>query len=179
MLLIVLLPLIITKLGVKLCCENTKMQSIHCKKFFFTSNEAEKLFSTKVKYQKPNQYRHRAEINSNSDSQYKNDMLNKIADKMFHMLAICTILYPCRIDEALEQQMKEKITFDKLTKMQGKLPYYLSNTFPNEKFRRRCKDFRRSVQFLLPKIRFTNPTTNSSTTYKHTSRTNCPTVACF
>ena len=59
-------------------------------------------------------------MNSNSDSQYKNDMLNKIADKMFHMLAICTILYPCRIDEALEQQMKEKITFDKLTKMQGK-----------------------------------------------------------
>jgi len=54
----------------------------------------------------------------NKDSQYKNDMLNKIADKMFHMLAICTILYPCRIDEALEQQMKEKITFDKLTKMQ-------------------------------------------------------------
>ena len=48
-------------------------------------------------------------------------MLNKIADKMFHMLAICTILYPCRIDEALEQQMKEKITFDKLTKMQGKI----------------------------------------------------------
>ena len=40
---------------------------------------------------------------------------------MFHMLAICTILYPCRIDEALEQQMKEKITFDKLTKMQGKI----------------------------------------------------------
>jgi len=63
-------------------------------------------------------------IKPNSDSQYKNDMLNKIADKMFHMLAICTILYPCRIDEALEQQMKEKITFDKLTKMQGKLPYY-------------------------------------------------------
>ena len=37
---------------------------------------------------------------------------------MFHMLAICTILYPCRIDESLEQSMKEKITFDKLTKMQ-------------------------------------------------------------
>ena len=99
------------------------MQLIHCKKFFFTSNEAEKLFSTKVKYQihsKPD--RIRPEINSISDSQYKNDMLNKIADKMFHMLAICTILYPCRIDEALEQQMKEKITFDKLTKMQGESP---------------------------------------------------------
>ena len=45
-------------------------------------------------------------------------MLNKMQDKMFHMLAICTILYPCRIDESLEQSMKEKITFDKLTKMQ-------------------------------------------------------------
>merc|ERR1712242_167074 len=54
----------------------------------------------------------------NKDSQYKNDMLNKMQDKMFHMLAICTILYPCRIDESLEQSMKEKITFDKLTKMQ-------------------------------------------------------------
>ena len=58
-------------------------------------------------------------------------MLNKIADKMFHMLAICTILYPCRIDEALEQQMKEKITFDKLTKMQGKncIPRFFFNRF--------------------------------------------------
>ena len=46
-------------------------------------------------------------------------MLSKVQDKMFHMLAICTILYPCRIDESLEQSMKEKITFDKLTKMQG------------------------------------------------------------
>jgi len=54
----------------------------------------------------------------NKDSQYKNDMLNKNADKMFNMLAICTILYPCRIDESLEQTMKEKVTFDKLTKMQ-------------------------------------------------------------
>lgn len=54
----------------------------------------------------------------NKDSQYKNDMLSKVQDKMFHMLAICTILYPCRIDESLEQSMKEKITFDKLTKMQ-------------------------------------------------------------
>ena len=56
-------------------------------------------------------------------------MLNKIADKMFHMLAICTILYPCRIDEALEQQMKEKITFDKLTKMQGKIPDHFEIVF--------------------------------------------------
>jgi len=54
----------------------------------------------------------------NKDSQYKNDMLNKMQDKMFHMLGICTILYPCRIDESLEQSMKDKITYDKLTKMQ-------------------------------------------------------------
>ena len=60
-------------------------------------------------------------------------MLNKIADKMFHMLAICTILYPCRIDEALEQQMKEKITFDKLTKMQGKITDHLWNNFSMKK----------------------------------------------
>lgn len=55
----------------------------------------------------------------NKDSQYKNDMLNKMQDKMFHMLAVCIILYPCRIDESLEQSMKEKVTFDKLTRMQG------------------------------------------------------------
>ena len=55
----------------------------------------------------------------NKDSQYKNDMLNKMQDKMFHMLAVCIILYPCRIDESLEQSMKEKVTYDKLTRMQG------------------------------------------------------------
>jgi len=99
----------------------------------------------------------------NKDSQYKNDMLNKIADKMFHMLAICTILYPCRIDEALEQQMKEKITFDKLTKMQDG----------------DVKIFEEVFNFSCPKFVFTNSTTNSSTTHKHTSRTNCQTVACF
>lgn len=54
----------------------------------------------------------------NKDSQYKNDMLNKMQDKMFHMLAVCIILYPCRIDESLEQSMKEKVTYDKLTRMQ-------------------------------------------------------------
>ena len=55
----------------------------------------------------------------NKDSQYKNDMLNKMQDKMFYMLAVCIILYPCRIDEALEQSMKDKVTFDKLNKLQG------------------------------------------------------------
>ena len=47
-------------------------------------------------------------------------MLNKMQDKMFNMLAMCIVLYPCRIDESLEQSMKEKVTFDKLNKMQGK-----------------------------------------------------------
>ena len=46
-------------------------------------------------------------------------MLNKMQDKMFHMLAVCIILYPCRIDESLEQSMKEKVTFDKLNRLQG------------------------------------------------------------
>jgi len=45
-------------------------------------------------------------------------MLNKMQDKMFHMLAVCIILYPCRIDESLEQSMKEKVTFDKLNRLQ-------------------------------------------------------------
>ena len=57
----------------------------------------------------------------NKDSQYKNDMLNKMQDKMFHMLAVCIILYPCRIDESLEQSMKEKVTFDKLNRLQGNI----------------------------------------------------------
>jgi len=54
----------------------------------------------------------------NKESQYKNDMLNKMQDKMFNMLAMCIVLYPCRIDESLEQSMKEKVTFDKLNRMQ-------------------------------------------------------------
>lgn len=48
-------------------------------------------------------------------------MLNKMQDKMFNMLAMCIVLYPCRIDESLEQSMKEKVTFDKLNRMQGKM----------------------------------------------------------
>ena len=95
-------------------------------------------------------------IKPNSDSQYKNDMLNKIADKMFHMLAICTILYPCRIDEALEQQMKEKITFDKLTKMQGKLPYYFLIPFLWKNLDGDVKIFEEVFNFSCPK--FVSPT---------------------
>ena len=51
-------------------------------------------------------------------------------DKMFHMLAVCIILYPCRIDESLEQSMKEKVTFDKLNRLQGSF----SKNFHKKKF---------------------------------------------
>lgn len=51
-------------------------------------------------------------------SQYKIDIINKVTDQMFNLLALCTALYPVRIDESLSHTMKEKVGSEKLQRMQ-------------------------------------------------------------
>jgi len=51
-------------------------------------------------------------------SQYKMDMINKQTDQMFNLLALCSILYPVRIDESLAQTMREKTGLDKWQRLQ-------------------------------------------------------------
>jgi len=51
-------------------------------------------------------------------SQYKIDIINKVTDQMFNLLALCTALYPVRIDESLSHTMKEKVGSDKIQRMQ-------------------------------------------------------------
>lgn len=51
-------------------------------------------------------------------SQYKIDIINKVTDQMFNLLALCTALYPVRIDESLSHTMKEKVGADKIQRMQ-------------------------------------------------------------
>nr|CAB3241727.1 eukaryotic translation initiation factor 3 subunit L-like [Phallusia mammillata] len=110
-------------------------------------------------------------------SQYKMDMINKQTDQMFNLLALCSTLYPVRIDESLSQMMREKVGQDKWQRMQkGEkvafeeafsfgCPKFLSPVAPNfdagplnshkEPMLHQCKVFLEEVeqQAQLPTIR--------------------------
>lgn len=74
---------------------------------------------------------------------YQNDQINKQADQMYHLLAICLVLHPQCIDESLQQALRDKNYHEKMYKMQyGDLsefeccflfacPKFLSLTPPN------------------------------------------------
>lgn len=69
-------------------------------------------------------------------SQFKNDMISKMTDQMYNLLAMCVTLYPIRIDESLSHQMKEKTGQEKLLRMQhgDKVAFEESFTFACPKF---------------------------------------------
>ena len=48
---------------------------------------------------------------------YQNDQINKQTDQMYNLLAICLVLHPQRIDEAIQSNLREKAIADKMTKM--------------------------------------------------------------
>lgn len=48
---------------------------------------------------------------------YQNDQINKQTDQMYTLLAICLVLHPQRIDEALHSMLKEKNYAEKMNKM--------------------------------------------------------------
>lgn len=74
---------------------------------------------------------------------YQNDQINKQTEQMYHLLAICLVLHPQCIDEALQQALRDKNYHEKMYKMQnGDLsefescflfacPKFLSLTPPN------------------------------------------------
>lgn len=49
---------------------------------------------------------------------YQNDQINKQTDKMYHLLAICLVLHPQYVDEAVQQVLREKNYHEKMYKMQ-------------------------------------------------------------
>lgn len=49
---------------------------------------------------------------------YQNDQINKQADQMYHLLAICLVLHPQCIDESIHQVLREKNFHEKMYKMQ-------------------------------------------------------------
>ena len=110
-------------------------------------------------------------------SQYKMDMINKQTDQMFNLLALCSNLYPVRVDESLAQTMREKVGSDKWQRLQKSeksafeecfsfgCPKFLSPVAPNfdagplnshkEPMIHQCKVFLEEVeqQVQLPTIR--------------------------
>lgn len=49
---------------------------------------------------------------------YQNDQINKQAEQMYHLLAICLVLHPQCIDEGLQQALRDKNYHEKMYKMQ-------------------------------------------------------------
>jgi len=49
---------------------------------------------------------------------YQNDLINKQTDQMYTLLSICLVLHPQRIDESLQQTLREKPYVEKMNKMQ-------------------------------------------------------------
>ncbi|EEB12467.1 eukaryotic translation initiation factor 3 subunit 6-interacting protein, putative [Pediculus humanus corporis] len=49
---------------------------------------------------------------------YQNDQINKQADQMYHLLAICLVLHPQCVDESIQQVLREKQYNEKMYKMQ-------------------------------------------------------------
>lgn len=48
---------------------------------------------------------------------YQNDQINKQTEQMYHLLAMCLVLHPQRIDESLHSMLKEKSYADKMNRM--------------------------------------------------------------
>ncbi|EDW69075.1 eukaryotic translation initiation factor 3 subunit L [Drosophila novamexicana] len=53
-----------------------------------------------------------------STRSYQNDQINKQAEQMYHLLAICLVLHPQCIDESIQQVLREKNYHDAMFKMQ-------------------------------------------------------------
>ncbi|XP_055847046.1 eukaryotic translation initiation factor 3 subunit L [Episyrphus balteatus] len=53
-----------------------------------------------------------------STRSYQNDQINKQAEQMYHLLAICLVLHPQCIDESIQQVLREKNYQDNMYKMQ-------------------------------------------------------------
>jgi len=53
-----------------------------------------------------------------STRSYQNDQINKQAEQMYHLLAICLVLHPQYIDESIQQILREKNYHDAMFKMQ-------------------------------------------------------------
>ena len=53
-----------------------------------------------------------------STRSYQNDQINKQAEQMYHLLAICLVLHPQCIDESIQQVLREKNYHDNMYKMQ-------------------------------------------------------------
>lgn len=51
--------------------------------------------------------------------QYKNEQQNKQIEQLYHLLAVCVTLYPMKLEDSIEQRMKEKVGEDKLNRMQS------------------------------------------------------------
>jgi len=50
---------------------------------------------------------------------YQNDQINKQTEQMYHLLAMCLVLHPQRIDESLHSTLKEKPYAEKMNRMQA------------------------------------------------------------
>ena len=48
---------------------------------------------------------------------YQNDQINKQTEQMYTLLAICLVLHPQRIDEAIQSTLREKVLAEKMTRM--------------------------------------------------------------
>ncbi|XP_046668168.1 eukaryotic translation initiation factor 3 subunit L [Homalodisca vitripennis] len=49
---------------------------------------------------------------------YQNDQINKQTEQMYHLLAICLVLHPQCVDEAIQQVLRDKNYHEKMYKMQ-------------------------------------------------------------
>lgn len=49
---------------------------------------------------------------------YQNDQINKQTEQMYHLLAICLVLHPQYVDEAIQQVLRDKNYHEKMFKMQ-------------------------------------------------------------
>ena len=56
---------------------------------------------------------------------YQTDQINKQTDKMYHLLSICLVLHPQRIDEAIQSTLREKALAEKIARMtRGDIPEF-------------------------------------------------------
>lgn len=82
---------------------------------------------------------------------YQNDQINKQTEQMYTLLAICLVLHPQRIDEAVQSVLREKNYADKMSRMQ----------------RGEMAEFQVCFTFACPKFLSPVPPPNSDTPGNH------------